>query len=131
MSSALTRGWGALPGAGKSAFPRPVCLLPSRPVLPPLLPGEQLVPGDAGRPLPVCVPVCPAALLAVRVPRDPGAGEPSALPEGVGDSVLLCQTLVIILRVNSPLGTYLQPHSQQESVCCVEMIGVSMIRCGL
>lgn len=51
------------------------CLLPSRPVLPALLPGEQLVPRDAGRLLPVSVPVCFAALLAVRVPRDTGPGK--------------------------------------------------------
>lgn len=74
-----------------SAFSRPACLLPSRPVLPPVLPGEQLVPGDAGRPVPVRVPVRPAALLAVRVPRDPGAGEPLAL-------TLPLQALVTVLR---------------------------------
>ena len=47
--------------------------------------------GDAGRPVPVRVPVRPAALLAVRVPRDPGAGEPLAL-------TLPLQALVTVLR---------------------------------
>lgn len=59
--------------------------LRSRSVLPPLLPGEQLGPRHAGRPLPVRVPVRPAALLAVRVPWDSGSGEPLSAPAGLGE----------------------------------------------
>lgn len=82
----------------------------SRSVLPPLLSGEQLVSRHAGRSLSVCVPVCLAALLAVRVPWDTGSGEhqPSALP---------VQTLAIVLEVNS-LRICLQPQSAEACMLC-------------
>lgn len=66
----------ALQGAGGRACTGPSRLSCSRSLLPAVLPGEQLVPRHARRPLPVRVPVRPAALLAVRVPRHTGAGEP-------------------------------------------------------
>lgn len=76
-------------GWGEPASIRPFRLLPSRSILPALLSGEQLVSRHAGRPLPVRVPLCLAALLAVCVSRGPRPGEPPplALPEGVRDPI--------------------------------------------
>lgn len=84
-------GWGALCQvlAGLVLLMH-FCPLCSRSVLPPLLPGQQLASGDAGRPFSVHVPVRLAALLAVRVPWDSRPGEPqlSALLGEVPDCVL-------------------------------------------
>lgn len=91
-------------GTGQPASHQALLLCLSRPILPPLLSGEQLVPRHAGRPLSVYVPVRLAALLAVCVPRDTGSGEPSAPPRG-SDLVLQFQTLLTILKVNVSLRT--------------------------
>lgn len=102
-------------GWGEPASTRPFCRLHSRSVLPPLLPGEQLVSRHAGRSLPVCVPLCLAALLAVCVPWDTSSGEhqPSALPEGAGDLVLLVHALVLLLQINCSWRICVQPQSAE------------------
>lgn len=103
-------------GWGEPASSRPFRLLPSRSILPALLSGEQLVSRHAGRPLPVRVPLCLAALLAVCVSRGPRPGEPlpSALPEGVRDPILLVHPLVTALTGNFSLRLCLQPLSAGE-----------------
>lgn len=93
-----------------------LCLLPSRPLLPALLPGEQLVPRDAGRLLPVSVPVCPAALLAVCVSWDTGPGKQT-------DRQTISSCVMLLILQNEWCHETLPGLRYTAGACCVEVLG--------
>lgn len=101
-------------------LPQAACRLRSRSVLPAVLSGEQLAPRDAGRPLPVCVPVRLAALLAVRVPRDAGPGERCRR----SGRTVLCRPPRLMCNTHLPLTVCLQPRRQEKNALCRNSLSI-------
>lgn len=95
-------------------LPQAAFRLHSRSIVPAVLSGEQLAPRDAGRPLPVCVPVRLAALLAVRVPRDTGPGERCRR----SGHTVLCRPPRLVRNPHLPLTVCLQPRCQEKNALC-------------